>query len=186
MKIRVVTGNLHKAEEIAEFLRGFAEIEHIDLDCPEYRHEDVGEIARDKAAFAYERVKEPLITDDTAFVVDALNGFPGPYAAYVYKTIGNLGILALMHGKTVRTAHFETAIAYAYQGGIRVFRGILPGKIVQQPRGCEGFGYDPIFEWEGRTLAELSVAEKSLVSHRAHALTTLRNWLLMYSEGRNG
>jgi len=185
VKIRVVTSNLHKVEEIAEFLQDFAEIEHIDLDCPEYRHDDVGEIARDKAAFAYERIKETLITDDTAFVIDALNGFPGPYAAYVYKTIGNSGILALMHGKIVRTAHFETAIAYANQRGIRVFRGILSGKIVH-PRGCEGFGYDPIFEWEGRTLAELGVAEKSLVSHRARALTELRNWLLLYSEGHNG
>lgn len=185
MKIKVVTSNPHKAEEIAEFFRDCAEVMHIDLDCPEFKQDDVGEIARGKAAYAFDLVKEPLIVDDTAFVIDGLNGFPGPYAAYVHKTIGNRGILALMEGVTVRTAHFETAIAYAYREGIRVFKGTLNGKIVH-PRGSEGFGYDPIFEWEGRTLAELGIAEKSLISHRARALNALRNWLLTCREGRNG
>ncbi len=61
--------------------------------------------------------------------------------------------------------------------GIRVFRGILPGQIVE-PRGMEGFGYDPIFEWNGRTLAEIPLEEKSRISHRALALGELHDWLL--------
>ena len=115
--------------------------------------------------------------DDTAFSIRALQGFPGPYAAYVLRTIGNEGILKLMKGEPDRSANFETAIAYADRHGIRVFRGMIEGRIVN-PRGTCGFGYDPIFEWEGKTLAELSVGEKSRISHRARALAAFREWLL--------
>lgn len=149
---------------------------NVSLEIPEYRHDDVAEIARRKAEYAYQVIKKPLIVDDTAFSIDALSGFPGPYAAYVQNTIGNGGILKLMDGLSDRGAHFETAIAYADQDGIRVFRGRIDGTIVSE-RGDEGFGYDPIFEWKGRTLAELSVEEKSGISHRARALVALREWL---------
>lgn len=145
------------------------------LECPECRHDDVAEIARYKAAFAWERLKEPLIVDDTAFCIPSLSGFPGPYAAYVFDKIGNEGILALTKGKN-REAFFETAIAYADRTGIRVFRGRLRGTIVE-PRGSQGFGYDPVFEWNGRTLAEIPLEEKSRISHRARALKEFHDWL---------
>ncbi len=176
MKIRVVTSNPHKAKEIAAFFEGIAEITHVPLECPEHRDDDVGEIARRKAEFAWEVIKEPLLVDDTAFCIRALKGFPGPYAAYVLRTLGNSGILKLLDGEPDRAAYFETAIAYADQAGIRVFRGRIDGRIVSG-RGSGGFGYDPIFEWEGRTLAELPLEEKSRISHRARALLALRNWL---------
>jgi XTP/dITP diphosphohydrolase len=176
VKLAVVTSNAHKAQEVATYFSGVLEVEHIPLECPEFRHPDVGEIAREKAAFAYRALNRPLIVDDTAFSVDALSGFPGPYAAYVHDTIGNAGILKLMEGVQNRGAHFETAIAFAREDGIRIFRGILRGKIVA-PRGTEGFGYDPIFAWEGRTLAEIPLAEKSRISHRARALEAFRAWI---------
>lgn len=168
-----MTGNPNKAREVAAYFAGVLEVEHVSLDCPEFRDDDVGEIARGKAEFAYRTLSRPLIVDDTALSIDALRGFPGPYAAYVQKTIGNEGILKLMEGVADRNAHFETAIAFADERGIRVFRGILPGTIVA-PRGEEGFGYDPIFAYEGQTLAEMPLSEKSRVSHRARALEAFR------------
>jgi XTP/dITP diphosphohydrolase len=81
-----------------------------------------------------------------------------------------------MEGVENRSAHFETAVAFAREDGIRVFRGILPGTIVE-PRGAGGFGYDPIFAYEGRTLAEMPLAEKSRISHRARALEAFRAWI---------
>lgn len=176
MKLVVVTSNPHKAEEIGVYLEGCMEVEHVKLEVPEYRDDDVGEIARKKGEFAYRVVQRPLIVDDTAFSIDALSGFPGPYAAYVQNTIGNSGILKLMAGVQDRRAHFETAIAYADREGVRIFYGRIDGEIVPE-RGDFGFGYDPIFEWEGRTLAELTVAEKSRISHRARALAAFRKWL---------
>jgi XTP/dITP diphosphohydrolase len=176
MRLTVVTGNPHKAREVAEYFAGILEVEHVALECPELRHSDVGEIAREKAAYAYRVLNRPLIVDDTALFIDALRGFPGPYAAYVHDTVGNDGILKLMDGVEDRNAHFETAIAFARDDGVRIFRGILPGTI-ESPRGTEGFGYDPIFAFEGRTLAEIPLEEKSRLSHRARALKAFRTWI---------
>jgi XTP/dITP diphosphohydrolase len=176
VRLAVVTSNPHKAEEVAAFFHGELEVEHVNLECPEFRHSDAGEIARGKAGFAYGHLGRPLIVDDTAFSVDALRGFPGPYAGYVLDTLGYRGILRLLEGVEERGAHFETAIAYADEGGIRVFRGRIDGIITQSPRGREGFGYDPVFEVNGKTLAELSLGEKSRISHRARALSAFREW----------
>jgi XTP/dITP diphosphohydrolase len=81
-----------------------------------------------------------------------------------------------------RNAHFTTAIAFADNDGIRVFSGTIQGRIVMIPRGREGFGYDPIFEVEGRTLAEFPIGEKSRISHRALALTSFRDWFMQEYE----
>jgi XTP/dITP diphosphohydrolase len=167
----VVTSNPHKAKEVAAFFRGEVVVEHVNLECPEFRHSDVGEIAKEKARFAYDQLERPLIVDDTAFSVKALRGFPGPYAAYVLDTIGYRGILRLLEGVEERDASFETAIAYADGDGIRIFRGLIDGVITRSPRGREGFGYDPIFEVDGKTMAEMRIDEKNRISHRARALS---------------
>jgi XTP/dITP diphosphohydrolase len=185
VRLAVVTSNPNKAREVAAFFRGNPEVEHLNIECPEFRHSDVGEIARGKAKFAYEHLKRPLMVDDTAFCVRALKGFPGPYAAYVLDTIGYRGILRLLDGVEERAASFETAIAYADEKGIRVFRGVIEGVVTRSPRGREGFGYDPIFEVDGRTLAELSLDEKSRVSHRARALSAFAGWWRKEKAPRN-
>ncbi|MCK8518743.1 RdgB/HAM1 family non-canonical purine NTP pyrophosphatase [Methanoculleus sp. 7T] len=182
MRLAVVTSNANKAREVAAYFTGVLEVEHVPLECPEFRHADVGEIARGKAAYAYEALARPLIVDDTGLFIDALGGFPGPYAAYVQDTIGNAGVLKLMEGVEDRSAHFETAVAFAREDGIRIFRGVLPGTIVA-PRGSGGFGYDPIFAYEGRTLAEMPLAEKSRISHRARALEAFRAWITQERRG---
>ena len=182
MRLAVVTSNANKAREVAAYFTGVLEVEHVPLECPEFRHADVGEIARGKAAYAYEALARPLIVDDTGLFIDALRGFPGPYAAYVQDTIGNAGVLKLMEGVGDRSAHFETAVAFAREDGIRIFRGVLPGTIVA-PRGSGGFGYDPIFAYEGRTLAVMPLAEKSRISHRARALEAFRAWITQERRG---
>jgi len=156
---------------------GKLDIEYINLECPEFKKNDVEEIAREKARFAFEYLKKPLIVDDTALHIAALKGFPGPYAAYVLNTLGTDGILKLMDKITDTKASFVTAIAYADGDDIKVFTGSIDGYIVQ-PRGTGGFGYDPIFEYKGRTLAELPLHEKNTISHRGRALTAFMTWLL--------
>jgi len=175
-----VTSNANKAREAAAYFAGVLEVEHIALECPEFRHVDIGEIARGKAEFAYGVLSRPLIVDDTGLFIDALDGFPGPCAAYVHDTIGNAGVLKLMEGVENRGARFETAIAFAREDGIRIFRGILPGTIVA-PRGIGGFGYDPIFASGEQTLAEIPLAEKNRISHRARALEAFRTWITQES-----
>jgi XTP/dITP diphosphohydrolase len=185
VRLAVVTGNPHKAEEMAAFLEGTVEIEHVPLDCPEYRDDEVGPIAREKARCAYDALCRPLIVDDTGFFVGALRGFPGPYAAYVLRTLGNDGMLRLLEGAADRSAYFITAVAYADAGGIRVFEGRLDGEVTTAPRGSGGFGYDPIFAVGDRTLAELPLAEKNRFSHRARALGAFRDWYSAEHAGDN-
>ena len=176
--LTMVTSNANKAREAEAFFGGSVTINHVALDIPELRSDDVTTIARAKAQYAYDRFHRPLIVDDTAFSIDALNGFPGPYAAYVLSTIGNPGILKLMEGRENRSARFTTAIAFADESGIEVFPGTIEGKIIHGTRGTGGFGYDPIFEVEGRTLAEMPLEEKSVISHRARALASFRDWFM--------
>lgn len=178
MTFTVVTSNKNKAQEVAAFFAGVAEVHHTFLEIPEFRDNDVGVIAKDKARYAWNVLRCPLIVDDTGLFVAALNGFPGPYAAYVLHTIGMEGILRLLEGVKDRSAYFETAIAYADEvGTIRVFRGVVDGTIVF-PCGKEGFGYDPIFSVEGRTFAERTLVEKATMSHRGRALAALRRFLV--------
>jgi XTP/dITP diphosphohydrolase len=178
MKLTMVTSNLNKAREVAEFFGGGLVVTHVPLEIPELRSDDVEVISRQKAQYAYDQLHTPLIVDDTSFSIDALKGFPGPYAAYVLDSIGNTGILKLMKDVENRNAHFMTAIAFADGNRIRHFSGTIRGRIITLPRGNEGFGYDPIFEVEGRTLAELSLEEKGRISHRGLALTAFRQWFL--------
>ena len=174
----MVTSNAGKAAEVAAFFGGSLEVDHIDLDIPEHRSDDVAEIACGKARYAYGHLHTPLIVDDTGFFIDALHGFPGTYAAYVLNSIGIVGILKLMEGISDRKARFTTGIAYADEHGIEVFTGTLEGRIALSPRGKNGFGYDPIFETDEKTLAEIHVDEKGRISHRARALSAFHDWFV--------
>ncbi len=174
----MVTSNANKAAEVAAYFGGMLEVEHVALDVPEHRSDDIGEIAREKARYAFGMLNTPLIVDDTGFFIDALKGFPGPYAAYVLNSIGNAGILKLMEGMPDRRARFTTGIAYADETGIRAFTGKIEGTITTSPRGAGGFGYDSIFEVGTKTLAEISIDEKSRISHRARALSAFHDWFI--------
>jgi len=176
--LTMVTSNANKAREVAAFFGGAIEVSHVALEIPELRSEDVRVIAREKARYAYDHIHRPLIVDDTAFSINALKGFPGPYAAYVLSTIGNTGILRLMEGMQDRTARFTTAIAFSDESGIEVFSGTIEGRIIHGTRGTGGFGYDPIFEVGEKTLAEIPLEEKSAISHRAKALSAFSTWFM--------
>jgi XTP/dITP diphosphohydrolase len=178
VKITMVTSNAGKAAEVAAFFGGSLEVSHVELEVPEHRSNDIAEIAREKARYAFRQLNIPLIVDDTGFFIDALHGFPGPYAAYVLNSIGNAGILKLMEGISDRNTRFTTGIAYADECGIEVFTGMLEGKIALSPRGNNGFGFDPIFLLGKKTLAEISIEEKSRISHRARALSSFRDWFI--------
>ncbi len=185
MKLTIVTSNAHKAAEVAAFFSGDVEVTHVALDLPEHRSDDVGEIAREKAQYAYEQLKTPLMVDDTGLFIDALKGFPGPYAAFVLNTLGNAGILKLMDGVPDRSARFTTAIAFADgAGGVHVFKGTIEGQITHATQGGDGFGYDPIFAVGEKTLAELSLEVKSRISHRARALTAFHDWFMHERYGK--
>ena len=123
------------------------------------------------------------IADDTGLEVDALGGAPGvttaryagegaTYEENVDKMLCELGDVE------DRSARFRTAVALVTPSGdVLVVEGVLEGVITRERRGGGGFGYDPIFEVDGRTLAEIPAGEKNQISHRARALHALADVL---------
>ncbi len=124
----------------------------------------------------------PLVVEDAGLFVDALNGFPGPYAAYVYKTVCNPGLLKLMDKTSDRRATFRSVIAY-YDGRSKplLFEGESTGRIAYNEvwgKLKTGFGFDPIFQPMGsqKTFAEMAISEKNSCSHRANAVRKFAEW----------
>ena len=181
-RIVFVTGNRHKVEEVNVVLRrcGYEAVPQANTVKMEIQSESLEEVAALAAAAAYTAIRRPLIVEDAGLFIKQLNGFPGPYSSYVYKTIGIRGVLKLLEGVDDREAEFVSVIALAYSGGVRLFKGTVRGTIAEQPRGSGGFGFDPVFVPEGytRTFAEMSVEEKTAVSHRGKAAQELCEWLV--------
>ncbi|EMA35475.1 RdgB/HAM1 family non-canonical purine NTP pyrophosphatase [Halobiforma nitratireducens] len=177
MLVRFVTGNEGKAREAQEYLDGITAVNRVEYDYTEIQSDSLEEIATRGAREAFEELAgtEPVLVGDTGLFVDALGGFPGPYSAYVEDTVGVERLWRLVEAEENRRARFRTVLAFADGDRTETFAGELAGTIVA-PRGDGGFGYDPIFEYNGQTLAEMDVEEKNAISHRGRALATFADW----------
>jgi len=174
-----MTQNQHKLTELRPLFKRFdVSFETTSVEKLEIRADDVETVAHEAAITAYDVLKRPVVLDDTGLFIDALNGFPGTYSAYILKTIGTTGILRLMNNIDKRNAEFVTAVGYADGDAVRTFVGVMPGNIARAPAGEEGFGYDPIFvpQDETRTYAQLSLLEKVNISHRTKAFRKFLDW----------
>lgn len=173
------TSNRGKLEEARTILAPFEiSVERIDAKGIEIQADTTGEVASFASRAASRELNRPVLVEDAGLFVDALGGFPGVYSAYAFKTIGTRGILALLEGKP-RGARFVSSAAFCEPSGEpKVFDGSARGEIAETPRGSGGFGFDPIFVPHGSelTFAQLSLEEKSRVSHRADALRKFGRW----------
>ena len=178
------TGNIHKFNEARAVLSSYGiAAGMLRMKGIEIQSDSLREIAANSAAKAFKQSHLPLIVEDAGLFVDALKGFPGPYAAYVYKTIQNSGLLKLLDGVKNRKATFCSSIAYcdSENGAIVCFEGETAGEITTQERMLSfesAFGFDPIFQPNGssRTFAEMTLKEKNRVSHRAQGLRKFAEW----------
>ena len=181
----LATANPHKTEEMAAVLSVLG----IDVIA---RPGHVGEVEETedtlegnallKARALATATAQSAVADDTGLFVDALDGRPGVFSAryagesatYAQNVEKLLDEMAALEN---RRAHFRTVIALVSpEGDELVVEGVLDGTITREPRGENGFGYDPVFapdETPGRTLAEISASEKNGLSHRARALRAL-------------
>jgi XTP/dITP diphosphohydrolase len=210
--LRFVTTNAGKVREAREYL-GEGTVTQLDFDYPEIQADELAAVAADGARKAYRHAQEPVIVDDAGLFIDAFDGFPGPYSAYVEDTVGVERVWRMTRVEDDRSAAFRGVVAYCdgerfaaspdpvdhedrrgpdqsaddrasattdeqVQSGdlpVKIFEGYVPGTIVE-PRGDGGFGYDPIFEHDGRTLAEMSTEEKNAISHRGRVLARFAEW----------
>jgi len=178
------TGNIHKFNEGRSILTELdIAVGMLRVKDTEIQSDSLKEIAQTSAQEAFKRCHLPIIVEDAGLFIDALNGFPGPYAAYAYKTIGNKGLLKLMKSMEDRKARFQSAIAYCDSEAEApvVFEGEAKGEITVNERsrsGKSGFGFDPIFRPSGsiKTFAEMTLEEKNGFSHRAKAVRKFAEW----------
>ena len=188
-KIVFATNNKHKLSEIREITKGKIEILSLaDINC----HQEIPETgatleenALIKARFVQEKFAFDCFADDTGLEVDALNGAPGVYSSRYAGEACNpednmKKLLRELQGKANREARFRTVIALLLNGEQYFFEGEIAGKIIDEKRGSQGFGYDPIFVPDGynQTFAELGDDVKNNISHRAIATRKLIGFLL--------
>lgn len=173
--IYFVTGNRGKFEEAQGIL---GEVEQRNVGYTEIQADTLDEVAAFGMREVREKLTGPVMIEDAGLFIETLQGFPGVYSAYVFDTIGNDGILRLMDGALDRRAVFLSVMGYAEPGMEPIFfKGELEGEIAHKPRGSGGFGYDPIFEVEGKTIAEMELGEKNMISHRGASIRALKSWL---------
>jgi non-canonical purine NTP pyrophosphatase (RdgB/HAM1 family) len=175
-----VTSNLNKVREAAEILK--VELKSVALDLPEPQALDVAEVAAAKAVTAREALgfpDHPVLVEDSGLIVEGWNGLPGALTKWFLQRIGNEGLLKMLSAYENRSARAVSAVAVtAADGSVRTFTGAVRGSIAPEPRGSEGFGWDPIFipDSHTKTYAELG-AKKHEDSHRARALKAARDGL---------
>jgi XTP/dITP diphosphohydrolase len=179
----LASANADKAAEIAAILGDF-ELLQRPADVPDVDETEdtlVGN-ARLKAHALVNATGLPAIADDTGLEVDELGGAPGVYSARYAGEHATYAdnvrkLYEAMIGASTRTARFRTVALAAFPDASEVIgHGVVEGVIADNPRGDAGFGYDPLFipsGGDGRTFAEMTRAEKELVSHRGRAFRAL-------------
>lgn len=193
-RLVLATHNKHKAEELQRMLGGTG-IEVLTLDT----FPGIGDIDEDRETLegnALKKAREvfhatglPSLADDTGLEVEALGGAPGVYSAryagpgatYADNVRKLLATLQEMETKD-RRACFRSVLAFVAPAFEHLAEGKCEGRIIEEPRGSEGFGYDPVFLPDGHnlTFAEMPMEVKNVLSHRARSLQNIRPVLLAF------
>lgn len=179
--VTFASSNLHKFTEIKEIFKQKTSIklDHLNISLIEIQSASLEEVA----AFSLNECvrntnKDLTFVEDSGLFIDCLNGFPGPYSAFILNTIGLNGILNLLNSAPNRKAIFQSSIALRFQNQTKIFTGQVNGKISTQISDF-GWGYDPIFipDSDGkRTFGELG-DKKNEISHRFIAAGKLIEFL---------
>ena len=187
-KILIATNNKGKVDEIKQILKEYELISLKDINCNievEENQDTFEGNSLKKAKEISEITNMPCIADDSGLCIEIFDGWPGVYSA---RFLGedatpeerNDAILEKMKDlkEDERMAKFKCVITYYNDGTVITGIGKTSGKIAEEPRGNNGFGFDPIFELEnGKTYAELSGKEKNKISHRKKAIENLKKQL---------
>lgn len=183
LKVYLMTSNKGKLREISTILKDYGITVEVEKgEKVEIQSSNLKSIVEEALRKAAGKTSTPLITEDSGLFVESLKGFPGPYSSYTFNTIGIKGLLKLMEGVDNREAEFRSVAGiYDPNLGLRVFEGVVKGKIAEKPKGEMGFGFDPIFipsTGNGRTFAEMDLKLKNQLSHRGLSIKKLARWLL--------
>ena len=185
MKIILASSNEHKVKEINAIVSDL----NVEFVLPPVGFDPIEdgktfeENSYIKAHAAWELAKTWVLADDSGLCIDALNGAPGIHSARYAETPQERinRVLKEMNGVADRTARFKCCMTLINPQGEVAFSytGVCEGSIIEEQRGVNGFGYDPIFflQDSDKTMAELSEEEKNEVSHRGKALKAVLEYL---------
>jgi len=169
--------NAKKYAEIRPILYKYnITLKYLNTKLRETQAESLNDIAVEKSKDAFKVISKPVIVEDDGLLIHRLNGFPGPYSSFVFKTIGNKGILKLLSYSKDRSASFISIFVYNDGNNLRRFVGKTDGKISSKIAG-RGWGYDPIFIPNGSKLSFGQLKDKKILfSHRTKAITDFARW----------
>lgn len=176
-----LTSNAGKAREASSLLG--RRVEALSVDLPEIQSLDFAEVVAAKALAAVERLRVPVLVEDSGLALPAWKGYPGPLTKWAVGAVGEAGFARLAHAWGDPRAEAVSTLGLAWPGAapadVVVAQGRVAGSLAPSPRGSNGFGWDVIFvpEGETRTFAEMSPEEKNARSHRARAFGTLARLL---------
>ena len=186
-----VTGNKSKFNEVLKIFQNQKvkfTLQQLDIETVEIQANTIKNVALFKLNSVKDKINSSFFIEDAGFFVDKpLKGFPGVFSSYVFKTIGNKGILRLIDDFEGSRAHFSAVIALYFKplDKILIFEGDVKGKVSDKIRGKGGFGFDPIFIPNlipNKTFSELTMEEKNKISHRGLALKKLISFFKEYKE----
>lgn len=188
MQLVFASNNKNKIQEIQQLVPQSIQILSLaDIGCTEDIPETASTIEGNailKANYVTEKYGYNCFADDSGLEVDSLNGAPGVYSARYAGEPKNddnnmTKLLLDLKEETNRKANFKTVICLNMNGAQHLFVGIVNGKIIYKKIGDKGFGYDPIFVPEGydKTFAQMTMEEKSMISHRGIAVRQLVEFL---------
>ena len=170
------SSNNHKYKEAKSILDSFGiNLGFFKCNLEEIQSDSIKRIASKKAKDAFFKCKKPVIIEDDGLTINSLNNFPGPYSSYIFKTIGNKGILNLL--KKNRNANFISVITYCDKKSLCSFESKLSGTISISERG-NGWGFDPIFIPKNTQKTFAETENKNHLSHRYKALQKFSKWYL--------
>jgi len=186
-KLVFATNNFHKTQEVRELLMPEYEVLNLtdigcDVDIPETGSTFEAN-AMLKSSYVTQHYQLDCFADDSGLEVEALGNEPGIFSARYSGERGDVVnmnyLLKKMEGVANRNARFKTVISLAKNGDNYFFEGVIEGVILTEPKGNQGFGYDPIFQPNGYniTFAEMEIGEKNKISHRAIAMQKLIEFL---------
>ena len=174
-QLKFVTSNADKVREASKILD--CQLEQVStLIIYEIQTHDIKKIVEHKARQAYKVLKCPVLVEDSGLIFSAWNGLPGALVKWFEIAVGCDGLLKMLEGFTNREA-FAICLAAIFDGReMRVAKGEVRGKIADNVRGENGFGWDTIFipDRHKQTYAEMSFREKNAISHRRHAFEELK------------
>ncbi|RZL50656.1 MAG: RdgB/HAM1 family non-canonical purine NTP pyrophosphatase [Pedobacter sp.] len=181
------TNNLYKTQEVQAILAPkFTVLNLNDIGCVVDIPETGDSFAANatlKSSYVVQHYQLDCFADDSGLEVEALNNEPGIFSARYSGKRGDAEnmqfLLHKMEGISNRNARFKTVISLIQNGTNHLFEGVIYGKLRTEPIGDKGFGYDPIFEPNGYniTFAQMEMAEKNRISHRALAMQKLIEFL---------